>query len=218
VTNLNFRVEGAEVLAFAAVPTLLFKLCIENLEHEPICAVALHTQLRTATTQRHYTEEEQVRLAEVFGELQRWGRTLKSMVWTHTTVLVPPFSGRTVIEMPVPCTYDFEVVSAKYFHALQDGDIPLEFLFSGQVFYRGETGALQIVQIPWEKEAQFRLPLRLWQQMMQHYFPNSAWLRVHKDVFDRLYRYKVQQGLPTWEAALERLSRVSQEGELSCMP
>jgi hypothetical protein len=114
--------------------------------------------------------------------------------------------------MPVPCTYDFEVVSAKYFHALGDGEIPLEFLFSGTIFYRGADGALQIVQIPWEKEAQFRLPVCVWQQMMAQYFPNSAWLRVRRDTFDRLYAYKVCTGLPTWEAALEQLLRASTGG------
>ena len=40
---------------------------------------------------------------------------------------------------------------------------------------------------------------------MDRYFPNSVWLRVRKDVFDRLYRYKVCNALLTWEEALERL-------------
>jgi hypothetical protein len=40
---------------------------------------------------------------------------------------------------------------------------------------------------------------------MDHYYPNSAWLCLRKDVFDRLYEYKRQRGLPTWEQALESL-------------
>jgi hypothetical protein len=212
VPDLHFRVEGAEVLEFAAVPTLLFKLRLENREGEPVRSVALNTQIRIVTTQRHYRAEEQARLGEVFGAPQRWGDTLKSLVWTHTVVFVPPFTGSTVVEMPVTCTYDFEVVSAKYLHTLEDGEIPLEFLFSGTIFYRGEDGALQIVQISWEKEVQFRLPVCVWQQMMAHYFPSSAWLRVQRDTFDRLYEYKVRTGLPTWEAALEQLLRASAEG------
>jgi hypothetical protein len=215
VPNLNFRVEGAEVLAFAAVPTLLFKLGIENLDSEPVCAVTLHTQIRIAATQRHYQPEEQARLVDVFGAPQRWADTLKSMLWTHTTVQVPPFSGSTVIDMPVPCTYDLEVVSVKYFHALKGGEVPLVFLFSGTIFYRGEAGMLQIVQISWEKEAQFRLPIGLWQQMMAHYFPNRVWLLLHQDTFDRLLDYKIHRGLPTWDAALERLLHARQAEELS---
>jgi Family of unknown function (DUF6084) len=210
VPNLDFGVEGAEVLEYAAVPSLLFKLRIENLEEEPIRSVALNAQIRIAATQRHYDVSEQEQLLEVFGEPHRWGNTLRSLLWSHTTLQVPPFSGRTVVDMPVPCTYDFEVVAAKYFHALEDGEVPLEFLFSGTVFYAGEGGWLQIVRIPWEKEAQFRLPVRVWKETMEHYFPNSAWIKLRKDAFDRLYDYKASRGLPTWEAAVEALLHASE--------
>ncbi len=209
--NLDFGVEGAEVLEFAAVPSLLFKLRIENLEEEPIRSVALNTQIRIAATQRHYDAAEQERLLEVFGEPHRWGNTLQSLLWTHTTLQVPPFSGSTVVDMPVACTYDFEVVGAKYFHALEDGEVPLEFLFSGTFFYTGVGGGLQVARISWEKEAQFRLPVRLWKETMGHYFPNSAWIRLRKDAFDQLYNYKARRGLPTWEAAVEALLRASEQ-------
>ena len=211
MADLDFGVEGAEVLEFAAVPSLLFKLRIENLEEEPIRSVALSTQIRIAATQRHYDAAEQERLLEVFGEAHRWGNTLQSLLWTHTTLQVPPFSGSTVVDMPVACTYDFEVVGAKYFHALEDGEVPLEFLFSGTFFYAGEGGGLQVARISWEKEAEFRLPVRLWKETMEHYFPNSAWLRLRKDAFDRLYNYKARRGLPTWEAAVEALLQASEQ-------
>ena len=209
--NLDFRVEGAEVQEFAAVPNLLFKLRVENLEEEPIRSVALNTQIRIAATQRHYDAVEQERLLELFGEPSRWKDTLRSLLWTHTILQVPAFSGSTVADMPVPCTYDLEVVAAKYFYALEDGEVPLEFLFSGTVFYAGADGRLQVERIPWEKEAEFRLPVRLWKEMMDHYFPNSAWIRLRRDAFDRLYDYKVRKGLPTWEAAVEALLRASEQ-------
>jgi hypothetical protein len=113
--------------------------------------------------------------------------------------------------MPMACTYDFDVVGTKYFAALEDGEIPLEFLFSGTVFYRDATGALQAVQIPWEKEAKFRLPVGVWREMMDHYFPNSAWLRIRKDTFDRLYEYRSRHALLTWERTLESLLEASEE-------
>ena len=210
--DLNFGVKGAEILEYAAVPSLLFKLRIENLEGEPIRSVSLNTQVRIAATQRHYEAAEQERLLEVFGEPHRWGNTLRSLLWTHTTLQVPTFSGATVVNMPVPCTYDLDVVAAKYFYALEDGEVPLEFLFSGTVFYAGEGGRLQIARISWEKEAEYRMPVRLWKEMMEHYFPNSAWIRLHKDAFDQLYDYKIRRGLPTWEAAVEALLRVSEQG------
>ena len=105
----------------------------------------------------------------------------------------------------MPCTYDFNVAATKYFYALSDGEVPITLLFSGTVFYAAADGALQVDQIPWEKEATFRLPVKTWQEMMDLYYPNSAWLRLYRDTFDRLHRYKIRHGLPTWEQALERL-------------
>jgi hypothetical protein len=212
VPDLEFKLEGAEVADFAAIPSLVFKLRIENLEDEPVRSVALNTQIRIAATGRHYEAAEQERLLELFGEPSRWKDTLRSLLWTHTVLQVPRFSGSTVVDMPVACTYDLEVVAAKYFYALQDGEVPLEFLFSGTIFYAGEDGRLQTTRISWEKEAEFRLPVRLWKEMMDQYFPNSAWVRLRKDVFDQIYDYKVRKGLPTWEATVEALLRASEQG------
>jgi Family of unknown function (DUF6084) len=211
VPDLQFRVEGVEVAEFAAVPSLLFKLRVENLGDEPIRSVALNTQVRIAASARHYEAGEQERLQELFGEPGRWKDTLRSLLWTHTVLQVPRFSGSTVVDMPVTCTYDLEVVAAKYFYALEEGEVPLEFLFSGTTFYAAEGGRLQTARISWEKEAEFRLPVRLWREMMDRYFPNSAWIRLHKDAFDRLYDYKVRKGLPTWEATMEALLKASEQ-------
>jgi hypothetical protein len=211
VPDLAFKIEGAEVADFAAVPSLLFKLRIVNLEDEPIRSVALNTQVRIAAAGRHYEAAEQGKLLELFGEPSRWKDTLRSLLWTHTVLQVPRFSGSTVVDMPVTCTYDLEVIATKYFYALEDGEVPLEFLFSGTVFYAEEGGRLQTARISWEKEAEFRLPVRLWKEMMDQYFPNSAWIRLHRDAFDQLYDYKIRKGLPTWEAAVETLLRTSEQ-------
>ena len=210
--DLEFKLEGAEVADFAAIPSLVFKLRIENLEDEPVRSVALNTQIRIAATGRHYEAAEQERLLELFGVPSRWKDTLRSLLWTHIVLQVPRFSGSTVVDMPVACTYDLEVVAAKYFYALEDGEVPLEFLFSGTIFYAGEGGRLQTTRISWEKEAEFRLPVRLWKEMMDQYFPNSAWVRLRKDAFDQLYDYKIRKGLPTWEATVEALLRASEQG------
>jgi hypothetical protein len=211
VPDLEFKLEGAEVADFAAVPSLVFKLRIENLEGEPVRSVALNTQIRIAATGRHYEAAEQERLLELFGEPSRWKDTLRSLLWTHTVMQVPRFSGSTVVDMPVTCTYDLEVIATKYIYALEDGEVPLEFLFSGTVFYAEDGGRLQTARISWEKEAEFQLPVRLWKEMMDQYFPNSAWIRLHRDAFDQLYDYKVRKGLPTWEAAVETLLRASEQ-------
>jgi len=206
--DLDFALVDAEVLSFAASPTMLFKLHIRNAPaDEQVHSVMLRTQIRIEATRRHYDAEAEARLLELFGEPYRWGETLRSLLWTHVNVIVPRFSESIVAELPVVCTYDFEVAAAKYFYALEDGEVPLLFLFSGTVFYADGEGRLQITQLPWEKEAAFRLPIRVWKEMMDRYFPNSAWLRVRKDVFDRLYSYKGRQALPTWDATLDRLLR-----------
>jgi Family of unknown function (DUF6084) len=208
--DLDFRVIDAEALPFAAGPTMLFKLHIGNATAgEHIHSIMLRVQIRIEATRRQYDAGTEERLLELFGEPSRWGETLRSMLWTHTTAIVQHFDESAVAELPVPCTYDFDVVGAKYFYALKDGDVPLLFLFSGTIFYSVGDGPLQIAQVSWEKEAQFRLPIQAWKDMMDSYFPNSTWLRLQKDVFDQLNRYKARRALPTWEATFEELLRHS---------
>ncbi len=127
------------------------------------------------------------------------------MLWTHADVTVPAFSNSVAVDLRVPCSFDFNLAATKYFYGLSDGDIPLIFLFSGSCFYAGAKGGLEVVPIPWSKETRFRLPARVWREIMDGYYPNSAWLRIRQDVFDRLYQYKSQAGVATWEEALERL-------------
>jgi hypothetical protein len=213
--DLNFEVERAEPLPHAASPQLIFKLAISDAAgagSAPIPAVALRCQVRIEPARRRYVATEQERLLDLFGEPARWGQTLKSLLWTQTGLVVPPFTGRTVVDLSVPCTYDFNVAATKFFYALEEGEVPLCLLFSGTIFYvEDEGGPLQVSPIPWEKEASFRLPVRVWKEMMELYYPNSTWLCLRRDVFDRLYRYKRRLGLPTWEQALERLLDTSGE-------
>jgi hypothetical protein len=77
-------------------------------------------------------------------------------------------------------------------------------MFSGTAFYESENGALQVEQVPWDREANFRLPVAVWKEMMERYYPNTAWLCLRRDAFEQLYNYKVRHGLPTWEQAIAR--------------
>ena len=70
---------------------------------------------------------------------------------------------------------------------------------------------MQVGQISWSKEATYRLPVALWREMIERYFPNSAWIRMRKDVFDRLYQYKATHSLPTWEEVFVQLLQASGE-------
>jgi hypothetical protein len=105
----------------------------------------------------------------------------------------------------VPCNYDFSLAATKYFDALEGGDIPLCFLFSGTVFYQAEGRGLQAAQIPWDREAFFRLPATTWKELMALYYPDGAWLRLPRDVFDHLAAYRSDRGLPTLEDAVAAL-------------
>jgi hypothetical protein len=161
-------------------------------------------------THRKYTSEDQERLRDLFDEPSRWATTLKSLLWTHASIVVPSFTGTTVTDVPVPCTFDFNVAATKYFDGLTDGEVPICLQFSGTVFYANPEGELQVAPISWDKEARFKLPVKVWRDMMESYYPNSAWLCLHKDAFDRLYQYKVRHGIPTWEEVLESIIPVEE--------
>lgn len=213
--DLSFQVESVEAVPFAAVPLLAFRLIVRNaVENQAIHTVALRCQIQIDVTRRRYIADEQEKLRDLFGEAQRWGQTLRNMLWTHASTVVQPFSGSTVVELQVPCTFDFNVGATKYFGGLEDGDIPLCFLFSGTVFYESDDRPLQVAPISWAKETKFRLPLKMWREMMETYYPNSAWLCLRRDVFDRLHRYKMQNGILTWEEALERV--IPADAEVTC--
>jgi uncharacterized protein DUF6084 len=205
--DLSFQIEGASVLPFAAVPTLAFRLQVRNAAaNETIHTIALRCQIQIEVTRRRYTSEEQERMLDLFGTPDRWSQTLRSLLWTNLNMVIPAFAGAsTVADLHVPCTFDFNVAATKYFGGLTEGDIPINILFSGTVFYAPLDCGLQVAPISWEQEAKFRLPVKVWREMMDSYYPNSVCISLRRDVFDRLNRYKMQHGIPTWEQALEEV-------------
>jgi hypothetical protein len=206
-----FQITGAQPVRFAATPLLGIDIGISNSGPEQIQTVALRCQIQIEVNRRRYTADDQERLRDLFGEPHRWGQTLRNLLWTHAGVIVPAFSGATQVELQVPCTFDFNVAAVKYFHGVSDGEIPLSLQFSGTVFYEANEG-LQVAPISWDKEARLRLPVKLWREMMDLYYPNSAWLCLRRDVFERLEEYKVRTGIPTWEQMLESLLMEIREG------
>ena len=215
--ELNFQIDGVEALKYAAEPLLLFKLRVSEARPEggpttPIHTVALRCQARIEPGRRTYDPAERARLVDLFGTPDRWGQTLKPMLWNQASVVVPSFEGETVVDLSIPCSFDFSLACTRYFSALEGGDLPIGFLFSGTVFFETEDGDLQVRPISWEKEASYRMPASTWRGLMDVFHPNVAWLAVRRDVFDRLDRYKNDQGIPTWELALDRLLAAAEEG------
>lgn len=204
--ELNFQIEGAEAVPFSMAPLLAFKLRVTNADAEQtIHSVALRCQILIEAAKRHYNDHEQNQLLDLFGESQRWSQTMRSLLWTHTSVVVPPFVGSTIVDLPVPCTFDLNIAAAKYFFGLENGEVPLCLQYSGSIFYQTSEGAMQVMQIPWDRETRFRLPVSIWKRMIDLHYPNSAWLCLGRDVFYQLYQYKVQRGIPTWDKTLESL-------------
>jgi hypothetical protein len=209
--DLSFKVEEAAIVPFAIAPTLVLKLRVTNANPvEVIHTVALRCQIQIDVTRRRYTAEEQARMRDLFGEPERWSQTLRSLLWTHASIIIPSFQGRTLADLPVACTFDFNVAATKYFEGLTDGEIPLHLMFSGTVFYASPEDGLQVAPISWEQEARFKLPVKLWRDMMDTYYPNTVWLSLSRDAFDRLYQYKTLHGIPTWEQTLERVLPVEE--------
>jgi hypothetical protein len=204
MTTLAVQVLGVEAQRHAASPHLLFRLRVTESSGAVVHAAALRCQLRLEPQRRPYDPDEQAALTDLFGTSERYSTTLKPFLWTHTTALVPGFTGSTEIDLPVACTYDFEVAATKYLHALRGGDVPLLLLFSGTVFTRGETG-FTVEQVPWDVEAACRMPVQTWRDLMDAYFPGGGWIRLDRDTLDALGRYRSERGLTSWEATLAEL-------------
>jgi hypothetical protein len=205
VPELGFRVLGAEAERHSAAPQINLALRVERSGGGPVRSVLLDVQLQIAARRRGYSAAEQAGLGELFGTPDRWGTTLRTLLWQRATLVVAPFDDATEVALPVACSYDLEAIAPSYLSALQDGEVPLELLFSGSVFYAAPGGLLQTARIGWDREAEYRLPVRVWREAMDRHFPGAAWLRLGRPTFDRLRAYKAEHGLRTLEDAIDRL-------------
>ncbi|MGH9121617.1 MAG: DUF6084 family protein, partial [Acidimicrobiales bacterium] len=90
-----------------------------------------------------------------------------------------------------------------------EGSVPLIFLFSGTMFVQERTadgmGAVAALPLAWHEEGHYQLPVSVWREMMDMYFPGGGWLRLDRDTIDALSRFRVSQALPTWDQAIEVL-------------
>ena len=204
MSEYRFAVLDVAAEPYAVAPQLTARLRIEETTGQRIHAIALRCQVRIEPQARRYDEGEQDRLLGLFGNRERWGDTLRPFLWMQCNTTVQGFLGRTEADLALPCTYDLDVIGARYLHALDAGDVPLTLLFSGTVFTRGETG-FGVEQIPWTCEARHRLPVAVWRQMIASYYPNTGWIRVGSDVLTALADYRSRHGLISWDETLTRL-------------
>jgi hypothetical protein len=210
MTKLAVDVLGAQPSPRTAAPGITLRLRIEELTGHRVHAIALRCQTRIEPRGRRYTKDEQARLYELFGAVSQWDRTLQAVTWAHSSVVVPSFDRRTDIDMPVACTYDLEVASAKYLHAIRDGDVPLVLLFSGSIFNVNENG-LCVEPVPWDLEVSYRMPAATWQAAMDQFFPGGGWVRLQRETIDRLQAFRGRHAVVTWDEAIALLLEAAEE-------
>lgn len=213
MSALDFEVVGSRVEPYAAAPTVMLRLRLAAPEGAPVHAVALKCQVRIEPQRRQYSASEERRLYDLFGETTQWGDSLRPFLWTHVGTVVTGFQGETEVDLPLPCSFDMEVAGAKYLNSLEQGEMPLLLLFSGTVFSGSvlKGTGFQAEPVAWHAEARYRLPVAVWREAMDAYFPNSAWVRVERDTLDALSRWKASRALPTWDLAFERLLKEAGE-------
>ena len=201
MSELVFDCVGARADRYAVVPSMILTLRISETSGQRVEAIALRCQIRIEPARRRYSDAEAERLGDLFGETQRWAETLKPVQFTTVALMVPGFTGSTEVDLPIPLTYDMEIGATRYFAGLEDGEVPLLLLFSGTVFGTSD-GRLSVQQVPWSKEASYRLPVAVWREAIDAHFPNSAWIKISNSTLDELLRFKTRAALPTGEATL----------------
>jgi hypothetical protein len=204
MSSYSFSVVDIFAEAYAAAPQLTARLRIEETSGQTIHAIALRAQVRIEPQRRGYDESDETGLRALFGDRDRWVNTLKPFLWMQTNAMVQGFTGITEVDLPLPCTYDFDVTGSRYLHAVGAGSVPLTLLFSGTVFTKGPSG-FGVQPVPWDCDAPYQLPVGVWKQMMDFYFPGTGWIRLDRDVVSTLADYKSRHGLTTWDETLQTL-------------
>jgi hypothetical protein len=214
MTDLAISVVDVVADRYAASPQLVAKLRIDESTGTVVHAMALRCQVMVEPQRRAYDDQETAGVVELFGGRDRWKHTLKPFLWTHASTVTRGFTGGLEVDLPIPCSYDVEVAASKYLLALADGELPLRFLFSGTVFSRGETG-FAVEHISWDLEAAHRMPVTVWRELMDAFFPGSGWLRLDNDTIAALLRLKAARGLTTWDSVITSLlaEQVADAGE-----
>jgi hypothetical protein len=202
---LELTVVGAEPVEHAALPGVRFHARADDPEGREVYAIALTTQVQIDPALRVHADEERTRLVELFGPPERWASTTRALQWARVESLVQGFTGSTVFTLEVPCTYDLEVVSAKYCEALDGGDVPLSFHFNGTVLYCGADDRLQVVLVPWSCTARWRMPVAVWRRTIDSHYPGGGWIRLQRETLEALARRKAELGSHTFDDTVREL-------------
>ncbi len=207
----EFAITAVAHQAFAATPTMVFAAAASDASGAQIRSMALNVQVMIDPARRGYDDETRVRLTELFGPPESWAPSTSGLAWAQVATGVPGFAGSTTFAIEVPCTYDLEVAAAKYFYAIPGGEVPLSFHFSGNVFFDGPTGALQVVPVAWSNTATYRMPISAWRAMIAEHYPGGGWIRIDHETLAALQKRRSARGLPSFDACVAELLRAAGE-------
>ena len=202
--DVNFAVLEVTPEPYTVTPVLTARIEVSTGGDDPVHAIALRAQVRIEPLRRSYSDDEAAGLTDLFGARERWAATQRTFLWQHCTAMVPGFAGSTTVALPLDCTYDFEVAAAKYLHALRDGAIPLQFLFSGTVFVKSERG-FSVQQVSWDCEDHYDMPVAIWRVLVAQHYPNTGWVRLNHETVAALAAYKSSRGLLDLDHAVTSL-------------
>ncbi|MGW0765428.1 DUF6084 family protein [Streptomyces sp. NPDC002676] len=209
MTEFSFHCTGVRADAYAAGPTLVFRLRIGASGGTRVHALALRCQIRIEPARRGYDDTEAEALGDLFGERSRWASSLQPLQFAQVSTVVPGFTGETETDLVVPCTYDTDIAASRYFRALAGGDAPLLLLFSGTAFTG--PGGFHVEPIPWDKEIAHPMPVKVWHEMIDQHFPGCGWIRLPGDAMDALLAYRSRHALPSWQATVDALLEAAGE-------
>ena len=201
----DFSILGVSAVKYAAAPMLNFDLHVTESSGRQVYMIALTIQVMLEPARRTYDAATHERLKGLFGEPERWAVTTRSLVWAQVDIVVPAFTGSTTVSVPIACSYELEVAAAKYFHSLPDGEVPLAFHFNGTIYYKDYDGQMQMVLVPWTRSCDYRMPVATWKDMVEMYYPNTAWVALNGATIDALQRVQVNRGLATADACIMQL-------------
>jgi Family of unknown function (DUF6084) len=158
--DLSFKIEAAAFVPLVVAPTLILKLRITNADAGVLIhSTAICCQMRFEATRPHCKAEEQ---------------GLRNSLWAYAWVEVPSFRDSTLVDLPIPCTSDFAAIAAKHFDGHSAEKIPPPLRFSGTALYADAEDIVRRAQILWEHDREFKLPVRIWRDMIDAYPSTSA--------------------------------------------
>lgn len=195
MSTLAFELLGAAAESNPAMPALRLRVRLRA-AGEPVDALALRVRVQIEPWRRRYTDAERELLADL--------SATTALQWGEAAVMLGRFENETEFEVPLLCTYDLQVAASKYFTALEGGAVPVRLFFNGTIF-RGAPNGFTVEMLPWDLECAGEIPVATWQQAMDACFSGQGWIRIDRDAFDALRRYRASHNFPDWTATIQSL-------------